>query len=1063
MPEAYSQKGNESSSRLNRTNFGETAGKSTEEKHEARTDLSASQSQRKANTTEVVGMGTSSGKKVSSGYVLYRKVTKKNGWYVGIGKAISPEVASHLPCYFKLANKNAAGNWTTLQAFNGYGALTTNHGIATYLVDPSSGSDSGANAEFRNQLKTVCQWRCVGNDEGTEVIREVAFDEDDNVIYSFYPVKVGESQYMGHYSDSWGMPLALRGDSDSDITYVKVTRDGRGFDHVVEFVDQKGYTILNSNGAYGTRLTCDDQGNVLRNESITISGARMLDDWGNCGWEAEYDKDGNLIVSYYYNDRWERIRMPVSTRSSLDIGGTMYTYDRYGRKTSESYIDAKGRPIESSNGIHKMVFEYNERGKRTRLAGYDLDGRLHAFNSSGVAYQNTVWNAKGNYTTNASFDASGNYVNWDGICLSEYMFASDGETTLTIRSYKTADGKKQLFYEYIFDPEENTVTKWWPDDNYKSVSKEDDQGREISFAIFDSSGNPRNGNSDFHRKVTAYSDFPDRTIRDVRFYDKDGELVIPDDLKFCWEYDVTDSLGKRVFRYKYPSPGDIPDTYVSRYDDDFQTLIGQTCLTRFGALGRTGYGHLIYYDQEVDRNLYGKINSFMAKNEFGEPAYFVDTEWERVYHLSVVGKDDKRQYYDVAGRKIEDMDAFMRTTPQAFCVEVTDTTKNRGFRDGDIVVSWGDWSVSEDLISNMDDFYRELVLRNGKQNQIEVVRYDEKGNGDIFGGELAGYPDDLGIYVHRIWYTPDEAERLKSVLRKEHFLYGAPVTEGRDVLIAIPTKSNPNSGAFSDGYLEPGILLCAQRIKTSILNGLEDSIEMGDGLDEWNAREMFNPSKWTAIYYTSYPNNTSGRSRYVFSGRYSFNFVEVKIPESTYENLVMRSERLKDSEGDLMFPVLDLGSAGIHDFAQTLDSISEAVTDEVYLKWDKKSQLYWSVKNNDDRMVSREEFESLVKDSISLSSKESIESLFILTDVTMQETASIRRSLNELDMSGYVDMGDYWDGYDSGSSVMTGKKVVKRGKTQVEEFFYIGEHALVALKGHFNPETIQTFLDRLAD
>lgn len=1060
-PAAYSQKRNESGSGVNRMDFGETTRNTKTDDRDARVASGVSQDQRKTNTTEVVGMGTSSGKKVSSGFVLYRKVTKKNGWYVGVGKAITPELASHLPCYYKLANKNAAGNWTTLQAFNGYGVLTTNHSLATYLVNPSSSSDSGANTDFLDQLKTVCQWKCVGNDEGTEVIREVAFDEDDNVIYSFYPVKVGERQYMGHYSDSWGMPLALRGDSDSDITYVKVTRDGRGFDHVVEFVDQKGYTILNSNGAYGTRYTCDDLGNVLRDESITISGARMLDEWGNCGWEAQYDKDGNEVVSYYYNDRWERIRVPVSKRSSLDIGGTMYTYDQYGRKTSEAYIDEEGRPIESSRGVHKVVFEYNERGKRTRIAGYDLNGRLHAFNASGVAYQNTVWNTKGSFTTNASFDASGNYVNWDGTCLSECVFADDDETALTIRRYKAVGGKKHLYYEYVFNPEENTTTRWWPDDDYKSVTKLDDQDRETGFTIFDSSGNPRDGNSGFHKRVITYSDYPDQRIKDTRYYDKNGRPVVPEDLDYCWEHDVTDSLGKRVFRYKYPSLDDLPESYVSRYDDDFQTLIGQTCLTRYGSMGRTGYDHLIYYDQEVVRNLYGKINSYMAKNEFGEPAYFVDSEWERIYHLSVVGKDGGRQYYDVAGQKIEDMEAFMRSTPQAFCVEVTDTTKNRGFRDGDIVVSWGDWSVSEDLISNMDDFYRELVLKCENKNQIRVIRYDEEGNGEIMGGELKGYPDDLGIYVHRIWYTPDEAKRLRNVLRKEHFLFGEPVTEGRKVLIAIPTKSDPNSGAFSDGYTEPGVLLCAQRINTSILDGLEATIELGDGLDEWNAKRMFNPSKWTIIYYTSYPGNASGRSRYVFSGRYAFNFVEVKIPESTYKHLVMRSERLKESEGNLMFPVLDLGSSGIHDFARTMDIISEDVTDEVYLKWDKKSQVYSTVEYDRERAVSKAEFEYLVKDFVSLSPKESIESLFVLEDVTIREIVSIRQALDDLDMSGYVDLGQYWDGFNPDYSVMTGKAVVKRGNTYVEEFFFIGETSIVALKGHLSPETIQTFMDRL--
>ena len=183
----------------------------------------------------------------------YQRITKRHGWMVGVGKSLSLDEAKHLSCYFRLSMKNRAGNWTRIEAFDGYGDRTTSHSIGTYIVNQGVSDDRGANQEWVNRLKDVCQWEFIGDASGRHVLQERAFDQYGNAVYYYNPVKTGERTYTGSYVDGNGMPVFMRADSlGYDIGYanfVHVLRDERGYDVKISFTDRFGYPQVNKDGA----------------------------------------------------------------------------------------------------------------------------------------------------------------------------------------------------------------------------------------------------------------------------------------------------------------------------------------------------------------------------------------------------------------------------------------------------------------------------------------------------------------------------------------------------------------------------------------------------------------------------------------------------------------------------------------------------------------------------------------------------------------------------------------------------------------------------------------------
>lgn len=305
-------------------------------------------------------------------YVLYRDIIRRYSWIEGKGDPISQEVADHLPCYFRLSLKNSKGHWQHIQAMHG-DSLTQNHGKGTYILDPGWDT-SDENREWREKLLRICQWYLTSDLSGEQVAEERAYDKYGYMIYGFQPIRNGGNRVVASYINDYGYPVDIT--DTGEYTYgnvVMITYDSHGYDSIIDYLDGAGLRRLN-NGVDRQQYVYDEKGRVLRSSSNNAVGDYMINDWGICGNIYEYDNAGNSYTITRVDHEMRPMRMP-------DWGiGRLETYircrvqlDRWGRKREVVFLDAEGNPDTTLDGIHRVVYEYSDKGVLLSETCYDLD------------------------------------------------------------------------------------------------------------------------------------------------------------------------------------------------------------------------------------------------------------------------------------------------------------------------------------------------------------------------------------------------------------------------------------------------------------------------------------------------------------------------------------------------------------------------------------------------------------------------------------------------------------------------------------------------------------------
>ncbi|MBO4315679.1 MAG: hypothetical protein J5867_06945, partial [Prevotella sp.] len=295
-------------------------------------------------------------------YVLYRGLVRKYTWYEGLGAPISKDVAHHLPVYYKLSMKNDNGHWLHVEAMH-QDSLTDQHGQETYVLDKRNDKDESSK-EWREKLNTVAQWLFIADLEGNEVMEERAYDKEGNLVYSFIPVRNADGRVIGSYNDAWGLPVDMRENKDNTYgSVVCITYDHCGRDSIIDFLDGEGLRKYNSNGVDQQRYQYDDKDRIVLVTSHNMVGDYAIDNWGNCGNRYYYDDDGNK----YSVVRVDKYLAPMKMPSKRANGTRTFMRcdirrDVWGRDVEAVMLDAEGNPDSTSTGIHKILYEYNDKG-----------------------------------------------------------------------------------------------------------------------------------------------------------------------------------------------------------------------------------------------------------------------------------------------------------------------------------------------------------------------------------------------------------------------------------------------------------------------------------------------------------------------------------------------------------------------------------------------------------------------------------------------------------------------------------------------------------------------------
>lgn len=802
--------------------------------------------------------------------VFYLNVTKRNGWPEGIGKPLKREELSHIPVYYVLSNKNSAGKWTFMRAYDAYGNLTTNHSWGAYIMNQNDEYDTGANADWVEKLKTVCQWEYIGDSEGKEVIQERALDKDRNVVFCYNIVKVKENKddgsiiYSGSYTDAFALPIFMRTDSTGNYqdqaNFVQVKRDKRGYETLFAFTDETGHIRLNKDGAYQTSKEYNDNGVQIREASLDLAGNQMIDFYGNCGWQNVVDEYGNHIKAIYFGKDNEPIQMP-GTRGSNKVFGYEFTYDKYHREQDRWYLDSLGNRGVNEYGVYHTVCEYNNHGKRSLLSHYDRQGNLIGSDEYGIAQVVTDYDDKGNLLFREWQNKDGLPVNGYGdYCRRVLTYDKNGNSLSQFDYIKDDNDSITVLFKYVNDGLGNEIRYWYTDGYYR-VDSVDVKGRATLEAWYDLNNKPIARPTDeiqaWHKHVTTYDD--ENNIEIEEWLDTDGAPYANTEYSLSNEYnfsiDEKNPSNNILTNTQYLKPFGLAQKFQKEFDGE-GNIIAQWDITPYGEQARVGWWNNLHYKCKVNYTMYGKMMDMIGVNEFDEPSYLVSLNDDgEVFHYSDMGT-----YYDENMQVIpsDSMASFKEKLPKVFCIEVTDTTiaYPLGLKNGDIILSYGDWTTSEDLRSNLDYFYLETILKISMTKRITLLRHDiSTKTSSIIMHELPeGRPSDLGFYPHKIYYTEKEATRLHDAYRRYDFTYGrGEETSGKQILMGVQLKGGLIQTRFYHlpmyDYKDPGLLLYASE---KYSKGQDTWSVLFDSIDTWQKNNMYNSnfSGETKLFFT---------------------------------------------------------------------------------------------------------------------------------------------------------------------------------------------------------------------
>ena len=664
----------------------------------------------------------------------YGIVIKKNGWFEGLEK-LSESEASYRNHHFVLKKH---GRWAkhpyAMEVRDGYGKLTTNHNIGTYILNQYDDTDQGADKKMVEKLKTVCQWEFICNQGSDFVVQERALDEKGNLVVTYNRSQTSDPyKVISSYSDDYGFPLMLR---DSTYFYIRTTYDERGFETLMEFFDDQGMPITSEAGNYQTKMSYSDNGINSSCYSCFFDGRRIIDNSGRCGWYVnKYTDDGLHEEEIIFVD--ENF-MPIrSTKDSIIIRRARY--DEHNRLLEYSFWNENGKPDVNSEDVHAICYSYNRHGQTTKV--YYLDSTMRECKTSEdlieICFQ---YDSYGNriLEENKYSDQTVIYRNEfleDKTCIkTEYYTVMMKDT---INTYDKPNCDTTYYYRFYSDKEKKEELYMY--DDYCIRKNQDSIGNITRWAYFDSSNsNPIEING-FHEQRLEYEYFDHQLNYTSTYYNLHGLPTHPDSSAVALQKVRIDSTSKTISIVSYDKNNRYLTGWQSSYDDDsFSHAITEESINENWKTVRTYKNDLFYYKirflYSIKPSLSNKNIGFYAIGELDAPSLVYDNsvtryikenpnswllnqfDYTRSNDLSVSDNDDVSNdiysleiidlfipptiyyayynrnntglYFNEHGEIINPENDDWKQLPY---IEVIKSDSTLGFCDGDIVLACDDW------------------------------------------------------------------------------------------------------------------------------------------------------------------------------------------------------------------------------------------------------------------------------------------------------------------------------------------------------------------------------------
>ena len=367
----------------------------------------------------------------------YLKTVKVFGRFQGLGEPLSEVDQRQASVYFKLHRRGRYsfhphadfGHWFEkslvyrMEALDGRGRLTTQHGMGTYLWNGEEVSGRGigmirdtperggvvAQTQSSDEMKKVCAWEFGYGHDGRP-LHEFGVDRDGKLVWSctYAPCVDGDqwrSNTVVHFVDARGFPLQQRSDN---AEYVEITYDAEtGFERRFVYYDASRKITKGKDGAECHEQHLNDRGLCTRLASMAWSKAdgrftNIIDVAGNTGMWTEFLSNDMVAVSHSYGLEGE----PHPTARGVLIH--LQTYDRLNRIVRQQLLGTNGVECAyDESGWSRIENSYYENGVTKRTDIYAPPGCGGIWGATNVHHVVTTFDMQGNVLSQSYLGTNG--------------------------------------------------------------------------------------------------------------------------------------------------------------------------------------------------------------------------------------------------------------------------------------------------------------------------------------------------------------------------------------------------------------------------------------------------------------------------------------------------------------------------------------------------------------------------------------------------------------------------------------------------------------------------------
>lgn len=723
---------------------------------------------------------------------LYAGIVKENTWMKGL-RSLSKDDARHIRFHYVFYRTGRYANHAdSIEARNGYGKLTSDHGMGTYLVNQFDDSDNKADKQIVNQLKRVVKWVLIPDYSNEFCLQEKAYDEEGSLIYAYNNTVLDDHVVMSTYVNEFGLPIIMR---DSCYIFLKTTLDEYGHEILQEFYDDQGYPIKNRFDSYKLARTYLHNGLQTSEASLFVNGFPMIDRVGNCGWKAlDFTKDNcNVTLSVYFDSQG---------KTCYDNDSIMikeWRYDSYGRCVKETYWKIEGGydveeletdllldlitlyPDNNKEGIHGYIYEYNDYGQTILVRTIDSLGNKVIPSNQDYAEIYRQYDSNGNMVSEIAVDKGGNHTYE---FFANYLDNGDliYQKSLTIDEYQDTT----LYYHLFWDVAKKCLIEkdYYPNSDYYVYKELDSNRRTVVKAFYTISTNaPDSTLSGRHKTVYSYQyDKESKSLIVVeQYFDVRDNMCIYGSgsnplyhKEICKIDSITNTQSIRRFttenllQYGVEFSENPPEKFYQGYeflytDNTFEVQVGEASIDENGHRCRTYNNNAYYYQVKYITSILPSHNSYRKGlwviNEFGEQS-LVRVNGE-LYSAQLFNTN---QYFDEYNKEIKSGEEIDR--PMFVAIE---NGYDIGFCDGDILVQQDDWVLWTNSSFDVSLSGLNLEPQSATEHTFKVLRFDEQNNDYELVEIIIPQNDERICQVKYMKYyvTKKEYIRINRILRNK--------------------------------------------------------------------------------------------------------------------------------------------------------------------------------------------------------------------------------------------------------------------------------------------------------